>query len=253
MPVANLIFQAGEESRMLGSSLARTWSLARFGETMLLTPRRFSNAFRWTAVISASAATFACLISLPLAWLARRGGIRSLPAMIVTLVGLAVPAPLIAQVVIWLLNRENPPFLGWLYDRSILAPTLTVGLRGLPVATIVMWFAFQSIGSEQLETATMDGAGYWRRVLSVAIPQRAVALAIAWLIGFAIAAGDVTASVLVLPPGIETVAVRVFELLHVGVDEQVAGLCLLSVTGYLVIGGMIFLLGRRWISDNGAE
>jgi len=253
VPLANLVFQAGEESRAEGTSVVRTWSAERFLETIVLTTRRFANAFRWTVVISGSATTLACVTGLPLAWLARHRGIRSLPAVLGVTAGLAVPAPLVAQSVIWLLNRESPLLLGWLYDRSILAPTLTVAVRGLPAVTVVLWFAFRSIADDQLDTATVDGAGMWRRLWSVAVPQSAAPLAVAWLIGFAIAAGDVTASILVMPPGIETAAVRVFELIHAGVDEQVAGLCLLSATGYVVVGSTIYFLVRHWIWRTGAE
>lgn len=253
VPLANLVFQAGEQSRTEGITVARTWSVEHFSETILLTIRRFTGALWWTLAISASAATLVCAIAIPLAWLGRRGGVFILPAVLCILVGLAAPGPLIAEFVIWLLNRESPAILGWLYDRSILAPTLTVSARGLPAATVVLWFAFRSIANDQLDTAIVDGAGRWRRLWSVAVPQSAVPLAVAWLIGFAVAAGDVTASILVIPPGIETVAVRVFELIHAGVDEQVAGLSLLSATGYLVIGGTIYFLARRWIRRIRAE
>lgn len=253
VPIANLVHQAGEESRADGTRMVRTWSAARFGETMELTFREFAKALGWTAVISAAAATLACVAGLPLAWLARRESVWSAPATAGILAGLAVPSPLIAEAVIWLLNRDSPPLAGWLYSRSILAPTLVTAVRGLPAVAIVMWFAFRSIATDQLDTAKIDGAGGLRRFWSVAVPQSVLPLAVGWLISFAIAAGDVTASILVRPPGIDTVAVRVFEMLHAGVDDKVAGLCLVSAIGYTAVGGAIYFFANRWMKKTGAE
>lgn len=65
-----------------------------------------------------------------------------------------------------------------------------------------------------------------------------------WLAAFAIASGDLAASILVVPPGITTIPVRVFGLLHSGVDDQVAGICLTTVWGFAAIGGLLLWLLR---------
>ena len=43
---------------------------------------------------------------------------------------------------------------------------------------------------------------------------------------FVMSVGELSASLLVLPPGVTTIAVRIFQLLHYGVDDRVAALAL---------------------------
>ena len=52
----------------------------------------------------------------------------------------------------------------------------------------------------------------------------------AWVISCAIAMGDLAGSILVLPPAVETAAIRLFGLLHAGVREQEAGLALATLS-----------------------
>jgi iron(III) transport system permease protein len=182
-------------------------------------------------VIGAVTATLAVAFAAPLAWLARRGGWRALPAFLLAAGGLAVPGPIIALGVIELLNRPEVPLLEHLYDYSILAPTLAMLCRTLPWALLICWLAFRSIPQETLEAAELDGAGPVTRLVTIAAPMRLPALALAWIVALAIAAGDLAASILVIPPGIETLPVRIFGLIHAGVSDQVAAICLLLAAG----------------------
>jgi iron(III) transport system permease protein len=59
--------------------------------------------------------------------------------------------------------------------------------------------------------------------------MRAAAIGLAWLVSLAVAIGELSATLLVYPPGMTTIAVRLFTLLHYGVDDQVAGICLALV------------------------
>jgi hypothetical protein len=58
------------------------------------------------------------------------------------------------------------------------------------------------------------------------VPLLAPALGAIWLVGLSLALGDLSASILAVPPGVTTVAIRVFSLVHYGVEDQLAGLCL---------------------------
>jgi ABC-type Fe3+ transport system permease subunit len=116
-----------------------------------------------------------------------------------------------------------------LYDHSILAPWLVLLIRGLPAATFLLWHAFRTIPPELLEIAAMDGAGSLRRMWYVVLPLRRGALAVAWLVALAVALGDLAASILVVPPGVATLSIHLFGLLHYGVEDQVAGMSLALV------------------------
>ncbi len=77
-----------------------------------------------------------------------------------------------------------------------------------------------------LDSAATEGCGWLGQLGRIVLPQRLPALAVAWLIGLALALGDLTASILVVPPGVETLSIHIFNLVHYGVEDQVAGICL---------------------------
>jgi hypothetical protein len=42
-----------------------------------------------------------------------------------------------------------------------------------------------------------------------------------------------------------TIAIRVFGLIHAGVDDQVAGICLTTAAGYVLLAALFLWLLRR--------
>jgi iron(III) transport system permease protein len=142
------------------------------------------------------------------------------------------------------LNREESDLLVWLYDRTIFAPWLAMFVKALPIATLLLWYAFRTVSDELLESASSEGAGPVARFIRIGLPSRWRSLASAWLAAFAVASGDLAASILVVPPGVTTIPVRVFGLLHSGVDDQVAGICLTTVWSFAAVGGLILWLMR---------
>ena len=79
--------------------------------------------------------------------------------------------------------------------------------------------------------------------MRIGIALRASALSVAWLVSLAIAWGELSASILVVPAGVTTIPIRVFGLLHSGVTNQAAALCLTSMLGFLLVAAVI-----QWLS-----
>lgn len=244
LPVGNLVYKVGETLRPTGDALVRHWSAGRFIDVLAPISCRYDAEFGWTVLISSLAATVALVLSAPLAWLARRGGLRATPALATAAVCLATPGPLVGLGVIWLLDRDVPLVI-WLYDRTVLAPVLAMLVRILPITILLCWYALRSISDDVLDSAATDGAGPWRRFWLIAAPQRVSAVGAAWLAAFIVASGDLACSILVVPPGVTTVPIRVFLLIHSGVDDQVAGICLTSLVGFIVMAGTAIWLFRR--------
>jgi ABC-type Fe3+ transport system permease subunit len=142
---------------------------------------------------------------------------------------LTIPGPLLGLGLIRLLNQPPGSPLEWLaplYD-SKFAPWLVQTLRALPLVTLILWAALGTIPQVMLDAAATEGAGWWRRLLQIALPQRWLAVVAAWLVGFAVAVGVLAATVLVMPPARSTtISIRVFQLLHYGVDDRLAAISL---------------------------
>ena len=167
-----------------------------------------------------------------------------MPALSIAALCLALPGPMIGLSVIWLLNREQSDLLVWLYDRTIFAPGLAMLIKAMPIAVLILWYAYRTVSDELLDSASSEGAGPIARFFRIGLPSRWRSLAGACLAAFAVASGDLAASILVVPPGVTTIPVRVFGLLHSGVDDQVAGICLTTVLGFGAVGVLLLWLMR---------
>ena len=239
VPVFNLLFKAGELTVKTGAGIARGWSLAKCGWFIVESPVRHYRELGASLLISFCAATTALILAIPWAWWARQTTGRANLALLATAIGLALPGPVIGVLIIWLMNRPELPWLTALYDRSIAAPWLALTLRALPLTILIVWYALRTVPGETIEAASSEGAGALRRLVSIVLPQRKAALAAAWLVAFIVAMGDVAASILVLPPGVTTLSYRVFQELHSGQEDYVAGICLFLMLGVVACANAI--------------
>ena len=130
---------------------------------------------------------------------------------------------------IHLLNHpaESPwYYLTWCYDHTILAPVLVQTLRALPLATLVLASQLATVPQDLLDSATSDGASWWGQLLRIALPLRWHAVIAAACMSLIVAMSDLAATLLVSPPGVSTLSVRIFGLLHYGAEDRVSALCL---------------------------
>jgi iron(III) transport system permease protein len=130
-----------------------------------------------------------------------------------------------------------------LYDRTLAAPVLVQWIRALPLVSRWLWSQLASVPRDLLEAARSEGAGPMAQLFRVALPLRRVGVAAAALIGFVLAVGEVSATLLVTPPGVTTISVRIFQLIHYGVDDRVAAISL-SIFG--ILGALA--LAAAWLT-----
>ncbi|MBN2476746.1 MAG: iron ABC transporter permease [Pirellulales bacterium] len=245
LPLLNLCYKAGVQVTQLDVERVRTFSPGKCFSIVITSPWQYRRELGWSLAIGTLAATAAVGAATPLAWFARSGKRRGVPVLVVMAVCLALPGPLVALGLIRLLNRPEFPLLVFLYDRSVLAPWLALLVRSLPLATLVMWHALRTVPEEMLDSAAVDGAGPLGRLCRVALPCRLSAVALAWVVALAVALGDLAASILVVPPGVTTLSIQIFDLLHSGVEDQVAGISLALVVLFAVSAAVAAGLVRR--------
>ena len=155
----------------------------------------------------------------------------------VVLLPLALPAPLVAVGFISLWNRPGP--MGWVYDLGP-APALVALARFLPLAALVLVALRRRRDPLPLEAGRLMGGGPWRRIWGIDVPLALPGLAAAAAILFALSLGELGATLLVTPPGQATLAIRIFNYLHYGASDAVAGLCL-ALAGTVGTCGLIAL------------
>jgi iron(III) transport system permease protein len=240
VPLVSLLWKAGLIKQAIGSE---HWSLQAVIKMLFTMPYRFRREFGVSAHYAAWGAIAALLVGLPLAILARGGGMRRWPAIAAAAICWAIPGPLVGLGLIGLLNWNVAPLI-FLYDKTPLAPSLAMGIKALPIVILILWTAFASIPRQTIEAAQLDGAGRLALVWRIMLPQRAGAIAAAAVIAFAIGLADLAWSLVVLRT--DTVQRRVFGLLHAGVEEQVAGVSLVMLALYFVLAVMLQALFTRW-------
>lgn len=234
VPLVSLVLKAGMVKVAMGDDFSRCWSLSALLNLVFVIPYRFRAEFWNSALFAACGAAVALLVALPLAAFARRGCVRVLPALAAAAICWAIPGPLVGIILGWLLNWNFGPLI-FLYDKTPLAPALAMGIKALPITILLIWTAFASIPQQTLEAARLDGADGLTLFFRILVPQRAVAIVAAGVIAFAIGLADLAWSILVLPPGMETVQRRVFGLIHYGVEEQVAAVSLVTLGIFFVL------------------
>lgn len=193
--------------------------------------------------LSLGIAAAAALLSAPLSALAlkcfsakwrRAGWLLFLPA--------ALPAPLVGVGLIALWNR---PELGALYP-SLALPVLAALARFTPFAVLalmaqlrrvdpLLWDAariFQSGGTR------IGGSGALKTLLRVQLPLALPGVLTGMCLVFALTLGELGATLLVAPPGQSTLTVRIYNYLHYGASDSVAGLCLALAAATLAAGGL---------------
>ncbi|MAV37667.1 MAG: hypothetical protein CMJ59_19670 [Planctomycetaceae bacterium] len=253
LPIANLCYKAGATTSWTQGSAAHHWSVVRLIGVIVQTPVKYSRDFGWTLAISGAATVGCLLLAMPLAWFARRGGWRSLPGLLVAAAAMVVPGPLIGMWTIWCVDRIEVPLVFWLYDQTILAPVVCLVVRCLPVALLLTWIHVQAIPTCLIDQAILEGTNRWQMFWHLVVWPNREGFGVATSVTFAIGMGDLASTILVLPPGMTTVAFRVFDLVHYGVRYELAGLGLTSgllfVTTGLVARKLMVWQRLRWRRD----
>lgn len=225
VPLANLTVRAGFVVQQGPERGIPGWSLSRAAEVVWAVPGEYSQEIIWTSVIAGLAVLLSVGFWGPMAWWSYRtrrfrGGMVYLAAIM-----LAIPGPVIGTLLIGLLNHDVDALI-FIYDRTVIPPALACFLRVGPWMGIMFWAILHTLDSEVLDVAESDGVGRFAQLLYVVLPQRAWLFATTILATWLLMSGELSASILVVPPGIDTLPRTVFGQLHAGVYDQVAALCL---------------------------
>ncbi|QDV66987.1 spermidine/putrescine ABC transporter membrane protein [Rosistilla carotiformis] len=234
LPLASLAIKAGWTVTAIDGELQAGWSAAQATESIVQATWMFRTEYYWTAMLAATVIVMTLPLATLLAWLGRY---RLRSVAIGCLFLMFIPGPVISVGILWLFANTGIGWLGDLYDRTLIPAGLAVLHRSVPLSCMILMGSFYASDRRVDEAARVDGAGWWQRLRSIELPRIVGPLAICSFVSAVLALGEISATELVLPPGVSTVARRVFGLLHSGVRYQESGLCLISST--IVITTMI--------------
>ena len=150
-------------------------------------------------------------------------------------VPLALPSSIIGIGLIDAYSRWLP----WLYG-TMAMPIVAVTTRFVAIATIIIYTQSKRVDPLLFEAADLFKKEKHQDLWRVKLPLQkyGLAAAVAALIAFSV--GELGSTLLVVPPGRETLTIRIFNYLHYGGSEEVAGLCLLIVVLMMGLTGIAF-------------
>jgi iron(III) transport system permease protein len=166
-----------------------------------------------SALYAAASATLCAAIGLTM-WRVRLGPLLWLLFL--------VPGVLLGRGLIFAFNR---PGVGVLYGTMavvLFAFTLRYAALGWSGARL----ALRGVDRDLTDAVRLEGASGWALFRLAEWPQIAPAILATWYVVYLLALWDVETLVLIYPPGGETLALRVFNLLHYGHNAQVNAQCL---------------------------
>jgi iron(III) transport system permease protein len=178
---------------------------------------------------------FSVLIALPISFpIAKRLLNKGSIWWALVILPLSIPSPLIGIGLITLWNQTSTQIL---YS-SIFMPVFAAIARFTPLAAILLFTQLRRIDPLLLDAAHLLQKNELQSWLKVRLP-----LLIPGMLGtagilFVLTAGELGATLLVAPPGQATITMRIYNFLHYGASEMVAGLGLMMTVVALLFGSL---------------
>ncbi|MDQ2090076.1 ABC transporter permease [Marimonas arenosa] len=181
-----------------------------------------------TAGFSGALSVVFALVALPM--------LTTVPRLAVVMIPLAVPAALvgIGAIGLWTL-----PGLELLYNTAAM-PVLVAVAQFSPVAILALFVQAHRCDRTLIEAAQVyrgDGLATWRTIY---LPLWAPGLWAGFFAVFGLTLTELTATLLVSPPGRQTLTVKIYSLLHYGASDRVAALCLMVLLGSVAASAVVF-------------
>lgn len=232
----------------LGTLAAKAGGVQNYATALRSSLAQCTNSL-WYAFWGAAAGT---VLALPMSYIVCRGRSRwRWPLTAIALVPVAIPGIVtgIGLAVLW--NRAAvlhwlpqtwlalPGGYVWAVDwRSVVMP-IGYAARFAPFAMGAAASALLQMDRSFEEAAAVAGASWWQRMRRVVVPLIKRGIIAGWAIVFILGMREVATSILVHPPGRDTLAIRLFQMMHYGADEQVAALSIILIAVTLVAVGLV--------------
>jgi iron(III) transport system permease protein len=200
------------------------------------------RTFSQMVIYSGGAAVVAVLLATALA-LSLTGYPRLRLLVVGLLLGLFAMPPAMAALGVVQTATRGPPALDWL-TRSRLTVVLVLGLRFLPVATVVMLRGTGSLSPSWGDAARLHGVPWGRFLARVVLPMLRPALLAGLVMVMVLATADITTVLLLHPPGRMSLPVAIFTVMANSPEGLVASLCLLYLGGAVLVMAAATVLVR---------
>jgi len=153
---------------------------------------------------------------------------------------IAVPSSVVG---ISLINFWNTPTTSLIYSTFLI---IIIGylMRFLPFVVKSFSPFFSQISPSIEESAKLTGASFWKRQIRIILPLIRYGLVSGFVVGFVFSLRELGTTLLVSPPGFQTLPARIETLMHYGSSEMVSSLSIILIL-IILIPVMILLLTKK--------
>jgi iron(III) transport system permease protein len=239
-PVCSLIWRAGRVGGRAALGQPPAWSFRGLFGTLHFAAAEIEDPLRASLIWTAVAATATAVLAFGLSWAGRRSRTWRTALLTTMVITLATPGS-VAGMALILAYRSVPEIAD-----SAAMIVMAEMVRALPYALLVLWPFLRSFPQDYLDAAALDGYGPAGQMIHVALPLSLRALLAAWSVAFALGLGELPATNLVSPPGVQPMSYFIWHLLHTGVESHLAGVALIMLL-VLAAAGLLAAASLRWV------
>ena len=247
IPIGNVLLRASFFVVPIDGVPTQGYSINQIFDAITGSVLDYKNEFMWSFLIATCSATLILASATLIGFAARKSRLAQIVLAVAMAITCALPGPTIGTLIAGLFaNLENGTFIHWLYNYTIAGPVVANFVFCWPLGTLIVWFVFRKIPQDSLDAADVDGAGWIARMSRFGFAENRAALIGCWFVTFALSFGELSASQIVRPAGMDTVPRKMLGDLHAGVNEMTAGITI--VTAFTVV--VISLVGWYFIRLN---
>jgi iron(III) transport system permease protein len=204
--------------------------------------RTSRNDIVTTVIIAAIAATLASTLAYFLACFIGRNktGLEKSLNML-TFLPFAFPATLFGIALISFWNR---PMVDFVYTTITILIIAYIG-RFIPFAVRIILTGLGQVNPAMYEAGAIFEGSWLKRLFYIDLPLAKRGLLASWILVFVFSMGELGATLLVVPPGTGTVALKIYTLMHYGAGPLVAALALILITINLVVSSGFLLVPKH--------
>ncbi len=247
-PFVNLVVRCGMRTVSTVSGPQSVWRSLAMVEALTSSFLDGVPEWKWSLTIALTGATGSLLVAIPLIGFLSRTDFGRVAIWISVIVACCTPGPVIGRVLVWCSEWSSSLYWIRLWDRTILGPVLASGLFLWPFTAVAVWVVTRSTPVRLDEMASLDGRNSISRFVSITVASNLAAFLGIWFLLFALFFGELSASHLVRPSGIDILPRLALGKMHAGIDEMTAAIGLASslfLAGLAVAGWRLFAFSSR--------
>jgi len=247
IPIGNVFLRASFYVLPIDGVPTQGYSINQVFNSIAGSALDYRNEFAWSFLIALCSSALILALATLIGFAARNSRLAQVALAIMMAITCALPGPTIGTLIAGLFsNLENGTFVHWIYNYTISGPVVANFIFCWPLGTLIVWFVFRKVPEDSLDAANVDGAGWMARLARFGLTENRAALIGCWFVTFALSFGELSASQIVRPAGMDTVPRKMLGDLHAGVNEMTAGITI--VTAFTVV--VLSLVGWYFIRLN---